>query len=115
MPRSARSTGIGLRAVAIAVFGLLNIATPLSAQPTRQQVRDVVRAVLGKQVDSETCAAKKSGADYVIECHKTECKSCNVTYVYTTLVRKDGKWRVGSTRRQRQGDTGECGCCQLAQ
>jgi len=104
---------IPLRSIGIACC-LLFFATPIHADPTRQEIRDIVHSVLGKQIDPEACAAKKGSADYVIECHKTECKSCNVTYVYTTLVRKDGKWRIGGTRRERHGDTGECGCCQLA-
>lgn len=64
-----------------------------------------------KDVDPQRCQVVPSGGSYLIECRRTECRTCQVTYVITTLAQEGGLWTVSGTRRVRRGDTGECGCC----
>jgi hypothetical protein len=84
---------------------------PQAPRPTDPEVRQVVRRLLGKATNLQRCQVIPSGSSYVIECSKTECRACNVTHVVTTLRQQDGQWAVAGSRRERRGDTGECGCC----
>jgi len=84
---------------------------PRPHRPTDQELQQVVRRLLGKDVDPQSCQVVSRDRSYLIECRRTECHTCQVTYVITTLAQKSGLWAVSGTRRVRRGDTGECGCC----
>jgi hypothetical protein len=85
-----------------------------SAQrPTADEVRQVVRRLLGKDYDPSRCQVAPGEKSYLIECRQTECHTCQVTHVITTLHLRKGLWAVLGTRREPRGDTGECGCCTL--
>lgn len=97
-------------------LGLLPIARGAETgqrphRPTDQELQQVVRRLLGKDVDLQSCQVVSRNRSYLIECRRTECHTCQVTYVITTLAQKSARWTVSGTRRVRQGDTGECGCC----
>lgn len=80
-------------------------------RPTDQELQQVVHRLLGKDVDPQRCQVVSRERSYLIECRRTECHSCQVTYVITTLAQKGARWTVAGTRRVHRGDTGECGCC----
>ncbi len=84
---------------------------PAVPHPSEQEMIETVRRLLGPKQDPRRCQVVQRATLYSIECRNTECHACDVTHVITTLKRKNGTWIVGSTRRERRGDTGECGCC----
>lgn len=86
-------------------------AEPAVERPTQGEIRDAVRRLLGPKQEISLCHLAPRAHGYNIECSRTECHSCNVTHVITTLIRKEGRWLIAGTRRERRGDTGECGCC----
>ncbi len=113
-----------LHLAAAALFSVVVAAAGAAADVPREpppaklrdgEIRAIVRRVLGAAQDPARCSAVTTGAVVQIECKRTECNSCNVTHVITRLVQRYGKWQVGGTRRERRGDTGECGCCQLSE
>lgn len=83
------------------------------AHPSEREMREIVRRLLGAEQDMDRCAIVERNKDKEvrIECRHTEWRTCYVTHVITSLHRKNGKWIIGETRRERRGDTGECGCC----
>lgn len=84
---------------------------PASPRPSEQELREAVQRLLGTRQDPRRCQVIERDTQYRIECRNTECRTCNVTHVITTLIRKHGTWVIATTRREPRGDTGECGCC----
>jgi hypothetical protein len=99
-----------VRAIAVALVVLL--ASSARADPTPGLAR-AVRRWVSPQADPASCApVAPVGGEARWECTTTECPgSCMVVHVITVLGVSGGRWRRVSQRRDRIGDTGECGCC----
>jgi hypothetical protein len=74
---------------------------------------DAVQRYLSPYAEPSACVAMgAAGGEHRWECRYTECPGgCQVVHLVVVLGERNGTWRRVSERRDRVGDTGECGCC----